>query len=53
VTGAKEMALMTPHEEHYPHPPTFGDENRWGAMTLLLSTVAIALIGVLVLTSSV
>jgi hypothetical protein len=43
---------MTPHEEHDPHRPTADDENRWGAMTLLLSLVAIALIGVLVLTNS-
>jgi hypothetical protein len=44
---------MTTREEHYPHRPTVDDEKRWGATTLLLSMVATALIGVLILTHSI
>jgi hypothetical protein len=44
---------MTPHEERYPRRPTVDDEHRWGAMAFLLGLVAIALIGVLVLTNGI
>ena len=48
MTGAKqEIGPMTPHEEHRSHRP---DPDRWGAITLLLDMVAIAVIGTLVLT---
>jgi hypothetical protein len=43
---------MTPHEEHYPHRPSSDDGNHWGAIPLLLSMLAIAIVGILVLTGS-
>jgi hypothetical protein len=41
---------MTPHEVHYPHRP---DPYHWGTIPLLLSMVAVALIGILVLTNGI
>jgi hypothetical protein len=45
------MILIPHHTEHDLHRPTVDDENRWGAIPLLLGVVAIAVIGVLVLTN--
>jgi hypothetical protein len=40
---------MIPHDVHYPHRPT----ERWETIPLLIGIVAVALIGVLVLTNGV
>lgn len=39
---------MTPHEEHYPRRPA----PDWGTICLLVGAAAVALVGILVLTSS-
>jgi hypothetical protein len=40
---------MTPHEVHYPSRPT----ERWETIPLLIGIVAVALVGVLVLTNGI
>jgi hypothetical protein len=51
VTGAKGNGPMTPHEEHYPRRPELDDRNGWGMIPFLLGIAAIALGGILILTS--
>jgi hypothetical protein len=41
---------MTPHEENYPRGPD--DGNGWGTTSILLGIAAVALVCILVLTSS-
>jgi len=45
------MILIPHHTEHNLHPPTVDQEDRWGVIPLLLGVVAVAVIGVLVLTN--
>jgi hypothetical protein len=41
---------MIPHEEHYPRRPTVDDENGWWGIPVVLGVIAIALVGILILT---
>ena len=43
---------MTPHEQHYPRGPNADVGKDWGTTQLLIGIAAVAVVGILVLTST-